>query len=84
MNKKLFETWNGKCYISGIKLKTNPKEYNDPLYAVVDHKISVHYGFKNNIDFKIVGNISNLEICSRKINGEKWNKTLEEYKSLEF
>lgn len=34
----------------------------------LDHKISIFYGFKNNIDYKIIGNISNLKMIPYKEN----------------
>jgi len=68
--KKLFDSWNGKCYYSD-EILNKKINYNEPNYPVIDHKISVYYGFKNNINYKIIGDISNLCICSRKINNKK-------------
>jgi len=45
------------------------KTYSDKL--TVDHKFSVHEGFKNNIDPKIIGNIVNLRILTRSQNSKK-------------
>lgn len=66
--KELFDKWNGKCYYTDQILLTDKKLYNDPLYRTIDHKISIYNGYKNNIDFREIGNISNLCICSRKSN----------------
>jgi hypothetical protein len=68
--KQLFFNWNHKCYYSGIFLNKDVP-YNNPNYPVIDHKISVYFGFYNNIDFKIIGGLDNLCVCSRKMNGMK-------------
>jgi hypothetical protein len=77
--KELFDNWNGKCYYSNINLIYNKSDYNNPLYPVIDHVISIDFGFKNKIDYKIIGNIKNLVICSRLCNGQKWVNPVEEY-----
>ena len=69
--KELFDKWNGKCYYTDQILLTDKKLYNDPLYRTIDHKISIYNGYKNKIDFREIGNISNLCICSRKSNIHK-------------
>jgi len=68
--KKLFGAWDGKCYYTQMKLDKN-LDYNNENYPSVDHKISVFYGFSNNIDPKNVGKIENLSICSRWANNKK-------------
>lgn len=78
--KELFSNWNGFCYYeSDNKLLTDSlfKYHSD--YATVDHKTSVHYGFHNNMTADEIGGISNLCICSRKINTSKNYLTEEEY-----
>jgi len=67
---KLFSEWNNKCYYTNTKLFKNV-HYNNPNYPVIDHKISIYNGFKNNINHEIIGNINNLCICSRIINSKK-------------
>lgn len=37
----------------------------------IDHKISIIYGFKNNIDPAIIGNINNLQLLHWKLNNKK-------------
>jgi len=73
--KELINNWNGKDYYTGEKLLTNNKDFNNALYRTIDHKISVYYGFKNNIDPKIIGNINNLCITSRQNNSKKRHKS---------
>jgi hypothetical protein len=84
--KQLFSQWNGLDYYTGEKLvlneefkKQNPKEdiRSNKLQPTIDHKISIIYGLINEIDPKIIGNIKNLCICSRKENGKKWRKCYE-------
>ena len=41
------------------------------LQPTIDHKISVFYGFINNIDPKKIGSYKNLCICARKTNSYK-------------
>ena len=77
--KKLFIDWNGKCYYTNENLLVNKKEYNNPLYATIEHKISIFDGFKNKIDPEIIGNIDNLCICSRIINTIKGIKTEKQF-----
>lgn len=40
----------------------------------LDHKISIWYGFKNNIPFEVIGHISNLEMIPYKDNMLKGTK----------
>jgi hypothetical protein len=53
-----------------MKLDKN-QHYNNETYPSVDHKISVFFGFSNNIDPKEIGKIDNLCICSRWSNHKK-------------
>jgi len=70
----LFANWNGRCYYSSVELLTSSIEYNNPKYRTIDHKISIFYGFVNNIPPQIIGNINNLCICSREYNTKKNKK----------
>jgi hypothetical protein len=77
---KIFELWNGMDYYTGKRLIKN-EEFSalNPLLHVnknklqptIDHKISVYYGFVNNISYEIVGGFDNLCICSKVINSTK-------------
>jgi hypothetical protein len=76
--KQVYEKWNGMCYYFGIELKTKGKKY-DWNHVSVDHKISINHGFINRIDPKIIGDISNLCVCSRLINIVKSSLTETEF-----
>ena len=75
--KQLLSNWDGLCYYTNIKLYTDKSNYNHPLYRTIDHKISIYNGYMNNIDPCIIGNISNLCICSRSYNSTKGIKSHE-------
>lgn len=66
VKRELFEKWNGLDYYDNELIVDNKKlHYNNDLYPHVDHKISIKYGFLNNIDSKIIGDIDNLCITKR-------------------
>lgn len=81
LNKiKLFENWNGYDYYDNQYIKDNLKlNWYDGSYPSVDHKDSVIYGYINNIDPIILGNINNLCITKRCINSSKNKKTENEF-----
>ncbi len=66
------KSWSGYDYYDGeyIKdyLKLNP---NDRLYPSIDHKISVYYGFMNNISVDDISDINNLCVTKTYINSKK-------------
>lgn len=72
IRKKVIEEWSGYDYYDGeyIKeyLKLNP---NDRLYPSIDHKISVYYGFMNNISVDDISDINNLCVTKTYINSKK-------------
>jgi hypothetical protein len=70
--KELFEGWDGLDYYTKQFIRILPERD-----ITVDHKISVYYGFINNISPKEIGKLENLCITSRKINSQK-NKLTEE------
>lgn len=83
-NKKIIiDNWNGIDYYDGEYIRDNfnldPK---DRLYPHFDHKISVAYGFKNNIDFNIIGSINNICITKQYLNGLKKEMNEEEFKKF--
>ena len=80
--KQLFKNWDGMCYYTNVKLSTDKTDSNNKLYRVIEHKTSIFYGFKNNIDPNIVGNIDNLCICSKSANNRKCSKCEHEFKDL--
>lgn len=79
--KKLFENWNGRDYYDGELIKDYfIIEHTDNRFPCVDHKISTIYGFKNNISYLEISDISNLCITKRRINSSKGGMTEEEFK----
>ena len=48
-------------------------------YPTIDHKISMWYGFENDISPEIIGGIDNLCITKSKINRNKSYKNADEY-----
>ncbi len=72
--KILYETWSGYDYYDGEYIKKYlilPSK--NMLYPTIDHKISLHEGFLNNIPPYLIGNINNICITKRKNNLLKSN-----------
>lgn len=70
--KELFEKWNGYDYYDSEFIKGNLSySHINKNYPTIDHKISVYYGFVNNIPPVEIGHISNLCITKRFINSKK-------------
>ena len=80
--KTLFKEWDGCCYYTKEKLVINNENYNDPLYATIDHKKSIYWGFKNSVLPNIIGGINNLCVCSRYINSVKNLKTEKQFNNF--
>ena len=78
--KKLLESWNGIDYYDGeyIRENLNLSPY-DKDYPSIDHKISILYGFKNNINPEELANINNLCVTKIKINSAKRDLIEEEF-----
>ena len=77
INKKyLLENWDGYDFYDGEYIKDNYIIYSprDKKYPSIDHKISVFYGFVNNIPFEIIGSIDNICITKTEINCSKQEK----------
>lgn len=74
--KYLFNRWDGNCYYTKIKLLNNSANYNDALYRTIDHIIPIYVGYITNTDPLVIGDISNLCICSRSFNSFKNNRNL--------
>ena len=72
----LYENWNGFDYYDNEFIKNNNINYKfyNRNYPTIDHKISIYYGFINNISPEIIGNLENLCITKRGINSKKNNK----------
>lgn len=72
VKKKLFESWNGLDYYDNENIRQNLElKYYSKKYPTIDHKISIYYGFNNNIDPEIIGDLENLCIAKRCINSSK-------------
>lgn len=73
-NKKiLFENWNGFDYYDGEFILDNfdlSGQHGD--YPTIDHKVSVYFGFTNNIEASEIASLSNLCITKRRINSKKY------------
>lgn len=76
--KILYEEWDGYDYYDNEFIK-GYYSYNHlhRFYPTIDHKISVYFGFINNIPVEEIGDISNLCITKRYINCSK-NSLIEE------
>ncbi len=72
----LYENWNGFDYYDNEFIKDNSINYKfyNRNYPTIDHKISIYYGFMNNINPEIIGNLENLCVTKRGINSKKNNK----------
>ena len=75
--------WNGYDYYDNEFIFFNlDLNYNSPRYPTIDHKVSVKYGFENNINPKIISAIDNLCFTKRSINSRKNSKTESEFLSI--
>jgi len=73
--KELFEMWNGyDFYDKEHIIKNFLLKPSDGYYPTIDHKISIFYGYENNLDPFDIGDISNLCITKRYINSKKNKK----------
>jgi hypothetical protein len=71
---------NSRCYYSNLIMDYNEKIRNNKFQATIDHKISIIYGFRNNIDPKIIGGLDNLCYCCRFVNSIKNFRCESEFK----
>ena len=70
--KELYENWNGYDYYDNEYIKNNMNLHNtNKNYPTIDHKISIFYGFINNISEEEISSINNLCITKRSINSSK-------------
>lgn len=69
---KLLDDWDGYDYYDGEYIKDNFNfEQTHKNYPTIDHKISVFYGFVNNISLDIINSENNLCFTKRYINSSK-------------
>jgi len=72
VKKKLYEDWDGTDYYDNELIKGYlSNTHTHRFYPSIDHKISVYYGFINNIPSIEVGDVTNLCITKRFINSSK-------------
>jgi hypothetical protein len=70
--ESLMDNWDGLDYYDKEIIEVNYKlDKNDKKYPTIDHKISVYYGFVNNLPPEEISDISNLCITKRFINSKK-------------
>lgn len=76
--KELYENWNGYDYYDSELIRGYlSHSHTHRFYPTIDHKISLLYGFINNVSPEEIGDISNLCITKRYINSMK-NSLIEE------
>jgi hypothetical protein len=69
---ELLESWDGCDFYDGEYIIENFNlPFNDKKFPTIDHKISVNYGYKNNISVEEISDISNLCFTKRSINSKK-------------
>lgn len=79
---KLKDLWDGYDYYDNTYIKDNYKlNPNDSNYPTVDHKVSILYGYLNNMTIEEISSIENLCITKRYINSTKRHLTEDEFKS---
>ena len=77
---KLYENWDGVDYYDGEKIiKYLSLSHVNRNYPTIDHKISVYFGFINNISPEIIGSMDNLCLTKRYINCIKGKLIEEEF-----
>lgn len=76
----IIENWDGYDYYDGEYIRENFNlGSNDKNYPHFDHKISVYYGFINNISPEEIASIDNICITKGYINSRKCKLTEEEF-----
>lgn len=80
--KELFNNWDGFDYYDNEHiLEFKNLHHNHPKYPTIDHKISILYGFKNNISPEELSETKNLCITKRNINSSKNRMNENEFKN---
>lgn len=73
--KLIFENWDGYDYYDNEYIFDNKQlRHFNPLYPTIDHKISIFFGFNNNISIEDVAALDNLCITKKSINSKKSTK----------
>lgn len=82
---KMIENWDGYDYYDNEYIRDYSNEYHlSPNFPTIDHKISIRFGFNNNILPSIIGDESNLCFTKRKINEKKGQLNELDYKKSEL
>lgn len=77
VKKSLYNSWDGYDYYDNEYIKENFNLLSkDMRYPTIDHKISLHQGFNENIPTYLIASIDNLCITKRGINLLKSNKKI--------
>jgi len=72
LKKTLHNNWNGYDYYDNEYIKENyGLHYYHPDYPTIDHKISIKYGFDNNIAVEKISDIQNLCFTKKRLNASK-------------
>ena len=78
----LYENWDGYDYYDNELIRGySSLSHTHRFYPTIDHKISVFYGFSNDIPAEEIGHISNLCITKRYINCTKNSLIESEFKN---
>lgn len=82
VKSELFDNWDGYDYYDNEFIKDNHLKYEPRTkhYPTIDHKISIKYGFDNNIPIYIISDINNLCITKTEINCSKSVRTHRNFK----
>jgi hypothetical protein len=80
IRREVLNDWDGYDYYDGEYIRNNFElSPNDRNFPHLDHKISVIFGFYNDLDPKIIGGIDNVCVTKQWINGLKKDKCADEF-----
>lgn len=83
IKNELLNNWSGYDYYDNEYIKDNYNlSHNSRLYPTIDHKISVIYGFLNDITPEIISSLDNLCITKKYINSKKKSLIEKEFKKV--
>ena len=72
IKKYILEDWDGIDYYDNEYIKENLKlSHFHGDYPTIDHKISIYYGFMNNISIDDISKVENLVVTKRRNNASK-------------
>jgi len=81
LKNDMLKDWNGYDYYDGEYIKDNfSLTAQNVNYPTLDHKISVFYGFSNNLDIEQIANIDNLCFTKNRLNSQKGSLNENEYR----